>query len=209
MATQTLSPAARNIGSLLDGSESSHLNAFPRQEPSLEIEGFATSNYDVFAVRRNDQAGNEVVGPKHLHVGTYSEEALYGAAGSLMVRFRSAIQALKVRAERAASVTPEEVEYGHQAALVWAEVGRLKEFIGTSPVVSEIVAELRTARFQFLGKDTPTTAMGAVVSALSLVAQAKRFDASLVDRIVAALEIGGIDSLAPDGLRDSDGSGIP
>ncbi len=100
---------------------------------------------------------------------------------------------------------PEEVEYGHQAALVWAEVGRCKEFIGISPVISEIVAELRTARFQFLGKDTPPRAIQAVALALSFAAEAKRFDTPLVDRIVKALEDGGIDSLAPDALRNSDG----
>jgi len=207
MPTQPLTPSARKIESLLDGSGSSHLDDFLWQEASRELEakGFAPSNYDVFAVRRNDQAGSEVFGPKHLHVGTYSEEALYGAAGSPLVRFRAAIQALKVHAESAASMKPEEVEYGHQVALLWAEVGRFQEFIGISPVISEIVAELRTARFQFLGKDTPLTAMQAVASALSLVAEARRFDVPLVDRIVKALEHGGIDSLAPDALRDSDG----
>ncbi len=207
MATQTLSPIARQIESQLDGSGNSHLNAFLRQESSHKVEakGFAPSNYDVFAVRRNDRAGNEVFGPKNLLVGNYSEEALYGAAGSAVVRFRSAIQALKVRAEGASSVTSEDVEYGHQIGLVWAEVGRLKEFIGTSPAISEIVAELRTARFQFLGTDTPLVTMAAVASALRLVAEAKRFDESLVDRVVEALERGGIDSLVPDALRDSDG----
>jgi hypothetical protein len=70
-------------------------------------------------------------------------------------------------------------------------------------VVSEIVAELRTARFQFLGKDTPATTMQAIASALCLVVEAKRFDARLVDDMVKALEHGGIDSLAPDALRDS------
>jgi len=137
--------------------------------------------------------------------GTYSEEALYGAAGSPLARFRAAIQALKARAESTASMRPEEVEYGHQAALVWAEVGRLKEFIGISPVISEIVAELRTARFQFLGKDTPPPAMEAVASAFNFVAEAKRLDLPLVDRIVKALERGGIDSLAPEALCNPDG----
>src|SRR5260221_4973420 len=167
MATQTLSPTARQVESQLDGSGSSHLNDFLRQESSdkVETKGFAPSNYDVFAVRRNDRLGNEVFGPKHLLVGNYSEEALYGAAGSPVVRFRSAIQSLKVRAERASSVKPEGVEYGHQTGLVWAEVGRLKEFIGTSPAISEIVSELRTARFQFLCKDTPLVAIAAVVAA--------------------------------------------
>jgi len=84
-------------------------------------------------------------------------------------------------------------------------VGRLKEFIGSSPVISEIVAELRTARFQFLGKDTPTTVIKAISSALSLVTHAKRLDESLVDRVVEVLEAAEIDSLAPDALRNPHG----
>ena len=207
MDSQTLSQTSRQIEALLDSGEKNPLVDFLRQESSHQIEakGAVPSNYDIFAIRRNDQFGDEIFGPKRLHVGTYSEETLYGAAGNPVVRFRSVIQALKVRVERTASVSPEELEYGHQAALVWAEVGRLKEFIGTSSVVSEIVAELRTARFQFLGKDTPTAAMRAVGVALGLVTQANRFDTSLVDRLVEALEEGGIDSLAPDALRDSHG----
>ncbi len=92
MATQMLSPSARKIESLLGGSGSSHLDDFLRQESSRELEakGFVASNYDVFVVRRNDHAGSELFGPKNLRVGTYSEEALYGAAGSPLFRFRSA-----------------------------------------------------------------------------------------------------------------------
>jgi hypothetical protein len=207
MDNQTLSPASRQIEALLDNGGKNALMDFLRQESLRQVEasGSVASNYDIFAVRRNEQLGDEIFGPKSLHVGTYSEEALYGAAGSPIVRFRSAIQALKVRAERTTSMNVQEVEYGHQVALVWAEVGRLKEFIGVSPVISEIVAELRTARFQFLGKDTPTRAMESVASGLSLVIEAKRFDASLVDRLVETLERGGIDSLGPDALRNSDG----
>ena len=208
MAAQTLTPVARRIDeALLEGRDDNPLLDFLRRESLRRVEamGSVASEYDIFAVRRNDQLGREVFGPKPLHVGTYSEEALYGAAGSPVVRFRSAIQTLKARAEKTGSVNPEEVEYGHQAALVWAETGRLKEFIGTSSVISELVAELRTARFQFLGKDTPTVVMQAMASALHLIADAKRLDTSLVDRVVEALEAGGIDSLAPDALRDSDG----
>ena len=207
MPIESLSPSARKIEALLGGSGQSYLDDFLRQESSREVEanGLAPSNYDVFAVRRNDAAGSEVFGPKHLHVGTYSEETLYGAAGSPLVRFRAAIHAVRARAESAASMEAEEIEYGHQAALVWAEVGRFKEFIGISPVISEIVAEFRTARFQFIGKDTPPTTMQALASALNAVTEAKRFDTPLVDRVVNALEHGGVDSLAPDALRDSDG----
>src|SRR5882672_5386170 len=203
MATQNLSSAARHIESLLSG-EDSDLLKFLRQEAGRQVEAKSSvpSNYDVFAIRRNDQLGDEIFGPKRLHVGTYSEEVLYGAAGSPVARFRSAIQSLRIRVEKAATANPEEVEYGHEVALVWAEVGRLKEFMAASPVISEIVAELRTARFQFLGKDTPPAAMQAIMSALGLVAEAKRLDTLLVDRVVEALEAVGIDSLGPDVLRD-------
>ncbi len=207
MNSLTLSPVARQIERQLDSGEKNPLDDFLRQESQRQVEasGSIPSNYDIFAVRRNPQLGDEVFGPKRLHVGTYSEETLYGAAGSPVVRFRSAIQALKVRAEKVRSASPEEVEYGHQATLLWAEVGRLKEFLGTSPVISEIVAELRTARFQFLGKDTPPAVIHAIASASRLVAEAKRLDTALVDRIIEVLEDGGIDSLAPDALRDSCG----
>jgi len=74
-----------------------------------------------------------------------------------------------------------------------------------SNAISEIVAELRTARFQFLGKDTPESALNALRSALKVVADAQRLDEGIVDRVVETLEVGGVDSLAPDALRDGDG----
>lgn len=207
MNSLTLSPVARQIETLLDSGEKNPLDDFLRQESQRQVEasGSILSNYDIFAVRRNPQLGDEVFGPKRVHVGTYSEEMLYGVAGSPVVRFRSAIQALKIRAEEARFVSPEEVEYSHQSTLLWAEVGRLKEFIGASPVISEIVAEFRTARFQFLGKDTPPAVIHAIAAAFRLIAEAKRFDTALVDHVVEVLEQGGIDSLALDALRDSHG----
>ena len=207
MNSTTLSPAAQQIETLLDSSESNSLNDFLRQESQRQIEATnsSPSNYDVFAVRRNPQFGDEIFGPERLHIGNYSEETLYGAAGSPVARFRSAIRALKSRADKVESLDPEQVEYGHQSAILWAEVGRLKEFIGTSPVISEVVAEFRTGRFQFLGKDTPPATIKAMASALRLLAEAKRLDTALVDRVVEVLQDGGIDSLAPDSLRDSHG----
>ncbi len=89
--------------------------------------------------------------------------------------------------------------------LLWADVARLNEFMGASTAISEIVAELRTARFQFLGKDTPESVLHALRAALKVVAEARRLDEGVVDRVVETLEAGGIDSLAPDALRDGDG----
>lgn len=202
-----LTPASRQIEAMLDSGRTNPLDEFMRQQSlrQLEMSGAVPSNYDIFAVRRNDQVGDEVFGPKCLHVGHYSEEALYGIAGSPLLRFRAAIQDLKSRAEKASSADPGNVEYGHQVSLVWAEVSRLKGFMGSSPVISEIVAELRTARFQFLGKEVPISVMRALFSALSFVTESKHLDTTLVDRIVDVLEEGGIDSLAPDVLRDPNG----
>ena len=118
-----------------------------------------------------------------------------------MTRFRSAIQALALRAQSTSALDPGQNEYGHQASLFWAEVGELKEFLGLSPTVSEIVAEFRTARFQFLGIDTPAAAMEAVSIALKLVADAKQIDSELVDEMVEILEGGGVDPLGQDRLR--------
>ncbi len=207
MNSFTLSSTARQIETQFEQTGTNPLQAYLRDETArqLEANALSPSDYDVYLVRRNQLAGDDVIGPKILHAGRYSEDILYGAAGSPMARFRSTISVLKTRAERTGSLGPDDVEYGHQASLLWAEVGRLKEFIGISPVISEIVAELRTARFQFLGKDTPPTAIQAVAAALRLIVEAKRLDTAVVDRVVAILEDGGIDSLAPDVLRDSRG----
>src|SRR6266536_1993462 len=182
MERSSVSSTCRQIEALLDSPERNPLVDFLGQELARRIEasGSIPSNYDIWAVRRNDEVGDEIFGPNQVLVGTYSEDALYGAAGSPVMRFRSDLQNIKSRAERIASLSSDDVEYVHEVALIWADVGRLKDFLGTSAVISEIVAELRTLRFQFLRKDTPKTIIQALVSALSLIADAKRFDSSLV-----------------------------
>lgn len=206
MIAFTRTPTGQRVETLLESGDPNRLDDYLRQESQQRIEavGSSPSQYDIFVVRRNRQLGDEVFGPKQLHVGTYSEEILYGAAGSPLARFRSAIQALWNRAARAQIVGPQEVEYGHQTALLWAEIGRLKDFVGTCAAVSEIVAEFRTARFQFLGKDTPVEVLQALARALRLVVEASRFDAALADQVAELLQAGGIDSLAVDALRDGD-----
>lgn len=204
MTAFTRTPIGQRVEALLDSGDPNRLDDYLRHESQQRIEAFGSfpSQYDVFVVRRNSQLGDEVFGPKRLHVGAYPEAVLYGAAGSPLARFRSAIQAIGNRAARAQSVSSQDVEYGHQTALLWAEIGRLKDFVGTHPTVSEIVAELRTARFQFLGKDTPVQVIEALVGALGLVAEASRFDAALADRVAELLQAGGVDSLVVDALRD-------
>lgn len=196
---------AEKIESQFGSSQPSHLKSFVRQQTLQKIEskGSEPGQYDIYAIRKDANLGDEILGPTPLHVGRFSEKALYGAAGSPVMHFRSSIQELKNQAERAASFDQESIDYGYHAALVWANVGRLKDFIGASPIITEIVAELRTARFQFLGKDTPVAAMQALAEGLALVAKAPRLDSLLVDKLVNILEKGGIDSLAQDALRNA------
>ena len=89
--------------------------------------------------------------------------------------------------------------------LFWAEVGGLKKYLGTSVTVSEIVAELQTARFQMLRKDTPITFIRAIARGLEFVTKPNNLDSVKVDQMVQAFEAGGFDSLAPEALRKSDG----
>lgn len=201
-----LSHQARRVETLLDQGGENGVTRFLNDAASRHVEakGSTPSNYDLFAIRRNDELGEEVFRLKPTHVGTYSDELLYGAARSPVLRFRSAIQALRIHADRTAALNEDGLEYGHQAALVWVEIGQLKQFIGASPIISEIVAELRTARFQFVRKDTPHPVMQSLAAALGLISEAKRFDTALVDRCVDVLETAGIDSFAPDSLREGD-----
>ncbi len=206
MNQHTLSSASRKVEMLLESSGTNPVMDLLLQDSVQQVEGrgLTASNYDVFVIRQNEVVGQEIFGPKKLHVGNYSEEFLYGASGSHIVRFRSLVQTLRGRAHGITALKMDEIEYAHQVTLLWAEMGRLKEFLGLSPIISEIVAELRTAQFQFIGKDTPPTVVHAIASGLDLVMEAKRLDARLVDQLVDLLEEAGIDSLAIDALRRRD-----
>ncbi len=202
-----MKPIVQELEPLLEGGRNRDLTGFLREESRREVEGRGASpaHYNIFLVRNTPDLPSEVFGPQRITGGTYSAEDLYGAAGSPLAHFRSTVRTLLARAEAAAVASPGALDYGHHVALFWADIGRLSEFMGASMAISEIVAELRTARFQFLGKDTPVSVLHALRSALRVVADSKRLDAGVVDRVVETLEAGGVDSLAPDALRDGDG----
>ena len=199
-----LSPLAQQIEAQFDQPSNNSLQRFLRDTASRQLEaiGATGSTYDIFLVRRNAQVGDEALGPKQLHNGNYPEEFLYGTIRSEVPRFMHAIRDLADKADKIVLLDPEELDYGHRVALFWADIGRIKSFIGVSTVISEIAAELRIARFQMLGQDTPLDCMHAVAQALRLLAGAKRLDEPLVDRFVEVLETGGIDSFAQEALRD-------
>ncbi|MGE3311422.1 MAG: hypothetical protein AB7O66_15755 [Limisphaerales bacterium] len=206
MAATNLNVVSQTVEEMLDTGGNHNLDGFLAEESRRRIESQRGSpaDYEIFLVRKSGTAGPEIFGPRIIPGGTYSAEELYGAAGSPLRHFRSTVRALLVRAKEAGAASADSIERAHQVALLWADVGRLNEFMGASMAISEIVAELRGARFQFLGKDTPESVLSALHAALELVAQAKRLDEGVVDRVVDTLEAGGIDSLAPDALRDGD-----
>lgn len=205
MSINLLSRQAQQIENSFDSDKSNSLQSFALQEMSgvIEAKGLAPSHYSLIAVRKNDLAGSEVFGPKNLSIGNYSEEALYGAASSPLPHFRSAIRTLAAKSAMIAALNQDDVEYDYQITLFWADVGRLKDFLGVSPHVSELVSEFLTARFQFIGKDTPQSAIEAIARGLSIATEARRLDSSVIERIVDALESGGLDSLAVDALRSA------
>jgi hypothetical protein len=205
MSNRLLSHRARQIENLFDSDKTNSLQAFALQEMSgvIEAKGYAPSHYSLVAVRKNELAGLEVFGPKNLPIGNYSEEVLYGAVSSPLPHFRSAIRTLAAKAAQIAALDEGDVEHSYQITLFWSDVGKLKDFLGVSAHVSELVSEFLTARFQFIGKDTPQSAIAAIAHAFSIATEARRLDSSVVERVVDALESGGLDSLAVDALRSA------
>jgi hypothetical protein len=155
-------------------------------------------------VRRNSEQGDDIINLKNVFLSQSSLATLYGAVDSPQIRFRFAIQNLKDTASSAQAAAPDSSEYVHQVNLLWSKITGLKEFFGTSPVIDEIVAELRTARFQHLRKDTPPIVVSSINRALEHLLQAQRFDDLLTDQIAEILESSGIDSLAIDSHRPAD-----
>jgi hypothetical protein len=105
--------------------------------------------------------------------------------------FHLLLAQLKARADRIALLDPDEMdtaEYGHQAALFWADVVGLKGFIGTSPTVTQVVAELQKLHLQFLRKDTPPAIFQTLATALGGLIGTACWDACAVDRFVKTLE---------------------
>ena len=191
-------------------------NRYKRQLPELAAlspvaQQAPSGTYNLYMVRNHPEAGSEIFGPKTLHLGKYSEADLYGSSsGSPVIAFKSALAALKDQAARIGQLDEDTLECGHQATLFWADVGALKTFIGVSPVITEIVTELRTARFQFLRRDTPPSIFKALETALGLFLDSARWeDPSAVDQFVEILEKAGYDSLVIDALRDSNACRLP
>jgi hypothetical protein len=146
--------------------------------------------------------GPEIFGPARIQGGSYSSEQLYGATQSLIPHFRSKIRGLEQKVAGVTKCEEYDAQYFYEVTLFWAEVGKLSEFLGASREVDEIITNLTTARFLFLGKDTPMVAIVAVGAAMKLVTAANRITFAVADQVGDVLEAAGLDLLVVDSLRD-------
>lgn len=207
MSQQTLRPKAAALEKFFAVPETGVFLESLKRDSSRQLadEGVAASNYELYAVRHNVQAGSEIFGPHKLHLGAYDEDALYGKHTSPAFRFRDAIKRLTANAQRCAHLGAEPLEFAHQMVLLWSEIGQLKDFLGVADEIDELVAALRTARFQFLRCDTPPEVAGALAEAFGWIAHAGVLDVTLIDRVVDRLEAAGIDTFAQDATKGGNG----
>jgi hypothetical protein len=178
-------------------------------ELGMKAKRLPSATYDLYVIRKDPIDGEDIFKQQPVKVGTYSEDVLYGKEGSLRIAFKAELENLRAACDELARMEAASLEYAQQSTLTWARVGRLKAFLGKDPVITELVAELRTARYQFLRRETPGDFFRGLGIALRLVTESRRWDADLVDAFVEALESVGHDSLAVDALRTGDGACVP
>ena len=180
------------------------LPSFLKSEASNVIDSkrSETSKYAMYLVRESPNTGPEIFGPTRIHGDTYTSEQLYGAVKSPIPHFRSKLRGLEAKAGEITKCEEYAAEYFYEVTLFWAEVGKLSEFLGASREVDEIITNLTTARFLFLGKDTPMAAIEAVGAAMKLATTANRITFAVADQVADVLEAAGLDLLVVDSLRD-------
>lgn len=115
MSNQTLTPKALALEAQLATPGNGTLLESLKRGVSRQLadQGVAASQYDLYAVRRNDQAGPEVHGPHPLHAGGYDEDTLYGQHISPAFRFRAAVGRLAGRAWQCMEAGADALEFAH------------------------------------------------------------------------------------------------
>lgn len=203
MNPKQLSRKAQKVEGQFETQNPNWLQNFLSEEKvsAIEAQGLNPSEYKLFAVRTNELAGSEIFSPKNVEIGNYSEEVLYGAANSPIPHFLTAIRSLNARAEKIKVLVEADIEYIYQVTLFWAELSRLVDFIGLSFHISDLVTLLLNARAQYIGKDTPKSAIVTMADALKLAMEAKRLDGIVVSRMADALASGGVDLCILDAFR--------
>lgn len=207
MSNQLLSTKASALESMLAKAGTGEVIKSLQRDTSRQLadRGITASNYDIYAIRSNRQAGDEIYGPHKVHVGSYDEEMLHGRHTTLAFRFRDAVKRVSAHAQEAAHLAGDPVDFAHRTVLLWSEISQLKDFLTASDEIDELIAGLRTARFQFLRHDTPPEVVSALADVLSWIVQAPVLDLQLVDRVLDRLDAAGIDAFAQDSPAEGHG----
>lgn len=203
MPSQFDNPVAREIELLLDAEGRNSLKDFLISEakPAAFSESFQQNRYDLFIVQNRQDGAHDTF---KLNLGSYSEEELYGLAKSPSVRFRREAARLLEYAKRILALAQAEVEFEHQATLLWSDIGRLTGFLGTSDELNEVVANLRVARAQFVARPTPRVVVQALADVLGLLQQNAWLGTTCVDTVLDLLEKAGVDLNYPLQFADGD-----
>jgi hypothetical protein len=109
---------------------------------------------------------------------------------------RSFGQSMAMLAEAAqqALALPEEdeLEFEHQAILLWADTDELAHYLGTSEEVEEVVANLRFARAKHKARLTPRATVAALGKGFSFLQHQRNLDRALVNQFLSCLDHAGL-----------------
>ena len=134
-------------------------------------------------------------GQREIHrVSNYREPELVAQnAQPPTFRFRWKCARLLKRAESIAGLNSGNLDFEQQVTLLWSDVAALKEHLGASSEVNEIVSALLVTYSQFVKRVTPKAVVEALVMIFRLVATHIRLQESAIDTAFDALEDAGVD----------------
>ncbi|EDY15790.1 hypothetical protein CfE428DRAFT_6683 [Chthoniobacter flavus Ellin428] len=190
MPTQAEIPTGLRLEKMLDARQRNPLTEFlsTQAQRSVPAEALRTSKFDHYLVQKRADGTNDA-----FRLDSYSEEELYGIAGSPALRFRRDVERLKLQVAAIKELEGNEIEVEHLATLLWADIGRLTGHLGASPQIDEIVANLRVARAQFVAQPTPLAIVEALGEVFEIVVRNAQFSTDAVDEALDRMEAAGVD----------------
>lgn len=190
MPTQAEIPTGLRLEKMLDARQRNPLKEFlsTQAQRSVPAEARRTSEFDHYLVQKRADGTNDA-----FRLDSYSEEELYGIAGSPILRFRRDVERLKQQVAAITGLEGNEIEVEHLATLLWADIGRLTGHLGASPQIDEIVANLRIARAQFVAQPTPLAVVEALSEVFAIVGRNAQLSTDAVDAALDRMEAAGID----------------
>ncbi|MBL9173850.1 MAG: hypothetical protein JNL10_09970 [Verrucomicrobiales bacterium] len=127
---------------------------------------------------------------------------LSGSADSIPAKFRERLLFLWRHGKQILGQCFDPLEYRVRVDQFWGHVGSLKEFLGTTGAITELVVVLRSIRFQFLGKQTPRDILRSLLDVFRDVANSPSIASGKVDHFLNRLDALGFDLNVPQASLD-------